>query len=243
MLRLTLAFACLTYALYAADPPLRSVWDGVYTSPQADRGQSSYAYSCRRCHGEDLSGSGNVLRGGKFMEHWREDTLNSFFNTLKSTMPRGAAGSLADSEYVDIIAYVLQANEFPAGTTELSGRDLANIRIVTKDGPKPVPDFALITVVGCLAPGAAADTWILQKATEPVRTRNPRESTKEELDESAAKSPGNHTFRLLDTRNFPSQLHAGRRLEAKGFLIRNPGDDRINLTWLQTVEETCKQPR
>src|SRR5215510_13368865 len=82
MLRLTLAFACMTYALYAADDPARTVWDGVYTPPQADRGQSSYAYSCRRCHGEDLSGSGNVLRGGKFMEHWREDTLKSLFNTL-----------------------------------------------------------------------------------------------------------------------------------------------------------------
>src|SRR6185295_569107 len=67
----------------AADKAARTVWDGVYTPAQADRGQSGYGWNCKRCHGEDLTASGNVLRGGKFMDHWREDNLKSLFSTLK----------------------------------------------------------------------------------------------------------------------------------------------------------------
>ena len=47
-------------------------------------------------------------------------------------------------------------------------------------------------------------------------------------------------FRLLDTRNFPKETVAGRWVEAKGFLIRTPGDDKLNLTWLRMVGEMCR---
>src|ERR1044072_8504165 len=96
---LPLLLAC---SLHAADRPPRTVWDGAYTASQADRGMSAYEYSCSRCHGENLTASGNVLRGPKFFDHWREDNLGSFFTVLKSTMPRGAPRSLGDGEYLDI---------------------------------------------------------------------------------------------------------------------------------------------
>ena len=226
----------------AADIAARTVWDGVYAPAQADRGQSDYGWYCRRCHGEDLTGSGNVLRGGKFMDHWREDNLKNLFSTLKNTMPRGAPRSLDDSEYLDIIAYLLQVNAFPSGSEELTADALERIRIVGKEGPKPVPEFALVTVVGCLAQ-TAGDTWILRNASEPVRTRNPWESTKTELAEAAARRPGENSFRLLDIASFRSHAHAGQWMEAKGFLIRAPGDNRINPTWLQTIDESCRPPQ
>jgi len=226
--------------LQAAESDAKTVWDGVYSTAQAERGQSAYAWSCSRCHGEDLTGSGNVLRGAKFMDHWREDSLKSFFNAIKTTMPRNAPRSLGDGEYIDIVAYILQANAFPAGKEELSIDTLDRALIVTKEGPKPVPDFALIAVSGCLVQ-SSADTWLVKNTSDPVRTRNPRESTETELADAAAKSPGRNTFRLLDIRNFPTQARTGRWVEAKGLLIRSPGDDRINLTWLQTLGESCKQ--
>jgi mono/diheme cytochrome c family protein len=228
----------LSCVLSAADKP-KTVWDGVYAASQADRGQMAYTRSCARCHGEDLTGSGNVLRGKKWMDHWREDNLRSFFNTVKTTMPRGAPKSLADAEYVDIIAYVLRANEFPAGAAELTADTLEGVQVMAKEGPQPVPDFSLVTVVGCLYEEPVG-TWRMKDASEPVRTRNPRESTPEEDAAAAAKAPGAGGFRLLDTRNFPKETVAGRWVEAKGFLIRTPADDKLNLTWLRMVGEMCR---
>src|SRR5262249_33453535 len=157
-----------------------------YSPAQAERGLSAYALACSRCHGEDLTGSGNVLRGAKFMDHWREDSVRSFFNTVKTTMPRNAPRSLGDGEYLDIVAYVRQANAFPPGADELTLDALDRFLIVGKEGPKPVPDFALISVSGCLEQGPA-DAWLVKNTSDPVRTRNPRESADAELAEASAK--------------------------------------------------------
>jgi hypothetical protein len=173
------------------------------------------------------------------MDHWREDSVKSFFTAIKTTMPRNAPRSLGDGEYIDIVAFILQSNAFPTGSDELTIDTLDRTRITGKEGPKPVPDFALITVSGCLVQ-SAADTWMLKNTSDAVRTRNPRESSEAELAEAKSKPAGQSTFRLLDIRNFPAHAHTGRWVEAKGLLIRAPGDDRINLTWLQTLAETCK---
>jgi mono/diheme cytochrome c family protein len=227
----------LLCCLHAADKPPRTVWDGVYTAAQADRGMSAYEYSCSRCHGENLTASGNVLRGAKFLDHWREDSLKSFFTVLKATMPRGAPQSLGDGDYVDIVAYVLRANEFPSGPEELTTATLNQILVVGKDGPKPVPDFALVRTAGCLAQ-TASGTWVLKNAAEPARTRAPREPLESEVAESAALKAGAHTFRLLDVLNFESKLHEGQWMEARGFLIRTAEDERINLTWLESLKSS-----
>src|SRR5436190_1216470 len=186
-----------------ASPALKTVWDGVYNQAQEERGHNAYAVNCSRCHGEDLGGAQGVLRGPKFMDRWREDNLNSLFTLMKNIMPPGPRGRVSDAEYVDIVAYVLGANQFPAGTGELALADLERIRIVGKEGPKPVPDFALVTVVGCLAT-PQSNRWTLTSASEPVRTRNPRESAETELTDAAARAGGSHTFGLLDTINFPA---------------------------------------
>ena len=81
----------------------------------------------------------------------------------------------------------------------------------------------------------------MMNTSDPLRTRNPRESTPEEDTAAAARAPGAGAFRLLDTRNFPKETVSGRWVEAKGFLIRSPGDDKVNLTWLRMVAESCKK--
>lgn len=241
-LLLALGFAWqLSQPLAAADKPARTVWDGVYASAQAERGQSAYATSCSRCHGEDLTASGNVLRGAKFIDKWREDSLKSLFSGIRNTMPRNAPKSLPDEMYTDIVAYLLQVNAFPAGSEELKVEALENIRLIGKEGPRPVPDFALVVSVGCLI-RAGADTWVLQNASEPLRTRSPREATEAEIADAAAKPAGQLKFRLLDTLYFTPEPHAGHWMEAKGFLMRAPGDNRINLTSLRMVRQDCTSP-
>ena len=237
-----LAVSGIVFPLLAfgqSSPPPRTVWDGVYSQAQQERGHNAYGSYCSRCHGEDQNGARGVLRNPKFMDRWREDNLSSLFNLIKGTMPPGPRGRVSNAEYVDIVAYLLSVNQFPAGNGELEANDMEHILVLGKEGPKPVPDFALVTVVGCLSPPEKT-LWILTSASEPIRTRNPRESEDAELSAAVARPAGAHKFGLIDTINFPAELRAGHWMEAKGFLIRAPGDDRINLTWLHTLQDTCE---
>jgi mono/diheme cytochrome c family protein len=217
----------------------RTVWDGVYTAEQADRGQASYAVECARCHRDDLAGYNSALVGTKFMERWTEDSLFSFADLVQRTMPRNAPASLPKNRYTDIVAYVLKFNGFPAGTKELTWEELKPIRIQAKEGPQEVPNFSLVTVVGCLAPKNADGNWVLNKATEPVRTRDPKDSADDEKKTLAAKSLGKHDFTLLDPAGVQPNPPVGHKVEVKGFLIRQAAGDKLNPTSLQSLAPSC----
>ena len=109
----------------AQEPPAkRSVWDGVYTDAQAQRGETQYSRNCQSCHGTDLSGNPvdevPSLVWDAFLTQWSDRTVKELFDAVKRSMPRDNPGSLNTRAYVDVIAYVLQANKFPSGTTDLS---------------------------------------------------------------------------------------------------------------------------
>ena len=226
----------LSLLFFQAAP--KTVWDGVYTQTQAARGEAAYAQACSRCHRDDLSGYNSVLLGGRFMDRWREDSLNSFFQNVRKTMPRDAPASLSDGAYLDIVAYVLRKNEFPSGASDLTVASLPEIRVQSKQGPEPVPDFSLVEVQGCLAQDAAG-AWQVINGTEPVRTRNPAASTGDELAALKDKSPGVHTFHMMDLDSLQTKPVKNQLVLAKGFLIRQPDGDRINLTSLQTISPAC----
>src|SRR5215475_8514562 len=78
----------------SAQPDSKTVWDGVFSEAQAQRGRTSYNKSCSGCHRPDLGGFEGVLRGQKFMDHWREDSLDSLFSNISRSMPRSDPGSL-----------------------------------------------------------------------------------------------------------------------------------------------------
>jgi len=215
-----------------------TIWTGVFQQAEAERGARLYEVHCSRCHGPDLGGYGGVLTGARFMERWREDNLQSLLKKLEDTMPPGPRGQVTRPEYVDIAAYLLRMNGFPAGDNMLETADLKGIPIVSKEGPQPVPDFSLVTVSGCLAPDGAKG-WMMTDASEPVRTRNPGESTDAESAAALARARAAHTFHFLDTNAFSGELKASSWMEAKGFLMRSPGNDRINLTWLKILKPGC----
>ena len=125
--------------------------------------------SCRSCHRD------GPRRDEEFMRDWGGSDLESLFKQIKVSMPAGAPSSLSDAAYADIVAYVLQANAFPAGSTELAPAAIGPIRIEGRSGPAPVPDFALVRVVGCLTQGPGT-AWTLADAGEPIRTKDPAAS-------------------------------------------------------------------
>ena len=105
---------------------MKSVWDGVYTKEQANRGQATYQEECLKCHGESLGGgeSGPALAGNEFLRRWDGRTAGDLMGVMRKSMPSDDPGSLSTREYSDIVAYILSVNEFPAGQKELD-RDVA----------------------------------------------------------------------------------------------------------------------
>ena len=238
-----LATACVATAglsLVAQTPPARTVWSGVYSDSQAARGETEYVARCASCHKEDLSGYQSILKGDRFMNEYREATLYRLFDKMKTTMPRGAAGTLSDLQYIDIVSYVLKANGFPAGTDELTADDLQTVAVVGRGGSEPVPNFSLVQIVGCLVHNESNDTWVVTSATEPVRATHPQGAA-DELQASTAMPLGSGTVELMTSASQNPAAHKGHKVDARGFLIRRPAGDRINITGLETVAPDCSR--
>jgi mono/diheme cytochrome c family protein len=140
-LALVLIFALLlsgSLFLTRAQEQSSSVWDGVYTEEQAKRGESLYARECASCHGAMLTGgeAAPPLTGGAFLSNWNGLTMGDLFERTRTTMPLSKPGKLPRDTIADILAYILEANKFPAGSTELPKKTemLKQIRI---DATKP----------------------------------------------------------------------------------------------------------
>ena len=101
----------------------RSAWDGVYSEIQAKRGKDAYEYSCARCHLQELEGDPArdvpALSGDQFLGAWSKRTVKDLFELISTSMPADEPASLRAQAYVDIVAYLLWTNEFPAGEEEL----------------------------------------------------------------------------------------------------------------------------
>ena len=106
----------------ASAQPTKSVWDGVYTEEQANRGKQGYADQCASCHGPELTGGemAPALAGGDFMAGWDGLTVGDLFERIRISMPQNAPGSLSGQQNADILAFVLASNKFPSGSAELA---------------------------------------------------------------------------------------------------------------------------
>jgi mono/diheme cytochrome c family protein len=106
----------------AQDTSGPSVWSGVFTEAQAKRGDGAYQANCSSCHGDDLRATNAEavdLIGPAFRARWNGKTLGERFERIRDRMPPGAPGSLGDESYMDILAFILQANDVPPGSQEL----------------------------------------------------------------------------------------------------------------------------
>src|SRR5215212_2416752 len=124
-----------------AQPPTKSIWDGVYTEEQATRGKALYSQECSSCHGGELTGGEMAppLAGGEFLSGWDGLTVGDLFERIRISMPQNAPGSLSGQQNADILAFMFSANKFPAGQTELSNSAmmLKAIKFEAKKPEKP----------------------------------------------------------------------------------------------------------
>jgi polar amino acid transport system substrate-binding protein len=133
-----LALATTMWAQVAIPAQGRTTLDGVYTTGQASRGSDAYRAYCRSCHGDDLQGgpvqdlddpAPALKRAGWGVSR---QTLGAVYDYMVENMPYDSPGGLEEKTYVDIIAYLLQENGHPAGSTELPVKPdiLKTIKIV-----------------------------------------------------------------------------------------------------------------
>ena len=235
---LTLAWTAEMPAQPATPQATSSVWSGVYTAAQAERGKAVYLGHCSRCHGDDLGRNPSYpLAGERFMEHWEASTLERLFNRIRQ-MPPGAAESVDDADKRDAMAYVLQQNGFPEGSTDLTSDEdvLATVHIERKNGPGPLKTGALVRVAGCLAKRSERE-WELTGATEPERTTMPAAAGAGRPPSNAIPS-GTRTVALLNI--FPSPAaDQGHTMRATGFLVRTPDGDAVNVVSLDVLAPGC----
>jgi mono/diheme cytochrome c family protein len=222
----------------------QTVLDGAYTTAQAMRGEAAYQMHCGGCHGETLDGRAmGPLRGDKFLDRWREESLAPLFDHIRTRMPANAAGSLNTGTYLEILAYILQVNMFPPGARELTAESIANFKLVGKDGPKPLGSNTLVSAVGCFE--GAPDAWLITSASEPVRTRKADEITAEDRSHAATLLLGTQEFQLANLDELPPAFRpeamSGHKVEVKGVLLRRPGKDRINVLAIESVASSCKK--
>jgi mono/diheme cytochrome c family protein len=127
-----------TSARTPAPPQTASVLDGAYTSPQAMRGEPLYFEHCANCHGTALEGGDMTpgLAGPVFGANWNGLTLGDLFERIRTTMPLDRPGRLTRQQNADVIAFILKANNWPAGSREVPN-DLAALRQTKVESVRP----------------------------------------------------------------------------------------------------------
>ncbi len=130
--------AGLSFSLSAGQVPpasasatARQAQPAVYTAAQATAGQAAYAANCASCHQPTLVGQNEAppLAGTNFMTTWGKRTTKDLIEYMAATMPPGKP-SLAEADYVNISAFILQYNGATAGTQALAATTAAPIATI-----------------------------------------------------------------------------------------------------------------
>ncbi|HVG56717.1 MAG TPA: ankyrin repeat domain-containing protein [Vicinamibacterales bacterium] len=108
-------------AAQSTPPATRTIWDGVFTQAQADRGRDQYRKSCASCHKADLLGESAAppLAGPEFSQRWVGSNIDDLLTTIRRSMPQDAPDSLGTPAYVDLVSYLLSVNGSQAGANDM----------------------------------------------------------------------------------------------------------------------------
>ena len=132
----------IAMAQQAADGK-RSVWSGVYSKDQAERGEKAYRASCAWCHGARLNGSGEpgmppspAIARESFLRKWSGRSVAELVEYVQKTMPVDTPDRLSAQESADMIAYMFAVSNIPAGDKELPSDAKALAGVVIEARPK-----------------------------------------------------------------------------------------------------------
>ena len=174
--RLSASAAGLTAATLAAPAmgvlaTVQPAADGVYVAGQAESGRAIYERECAACHQANLQGSFEApqLAGESFLQFWADLSPGDLFVRIRSSMPPERAGALTDEAYLNVVAYLLQANGAPAGRTALTEATTGTIGTAATRTSSAVAQAgggaAATSPAATLAPAAATAGGVTQAGT------------------------------------------------------------------------------
>jgi mono/diheme cytochrome c family protein len=106
--------------LLAAAPAGAATPPAIYTAAQAAAGGTVFSQNCAMCHGANMQGeAGPALLGQSFAAAGSNYTVGAIFSEVAEQMPAGNPGSLTHDQYASVMAYILNKNGYPAGSTAL----------------------------------------------------------------------------------------------------------------------------
>ena len=135
------ATLALTTAIGVSSAPAqgaaqKSSNDGVYTKLQAERAKPQFAKMCADCHAFSVAAkkkTGDVLLGDTpFMKRWTGRPLSELVTTIVMTMPNDGSGEVTEAQGLDLVAYILQQNGYPAGSAALTKDGAASVVLQPK---------------------------------------------------------------------------------------------------------------
>jgi len=168
----TVVFALLVCPMLLSKPSVSSAnsqADGAFTAAQAAKGAAVYAKSCAACHGQKLEGTTSTpLVGASFAAKWADGkhSIDDLYFVIRTQMPYGAAGTLTDQQYIDVVAFMLQSNGSRAGNKMLTANSPSIKTMIAAASAKPSSETGMKPTAG-------------ESKTAPVRAANGHPSQKE----------------------------------------------------------------
>ena len=100
-----------------------------YTLEQAASGARLYQHSCSSCHGSNLEGgAGPALTGSSWRQLFGGAKLLTPWGEIKGPMAEYAGVTITTQQSLDILAFLLQKNGYPAGREPLTDtRELSDV--------------------------------------------------------------------------------------------------------------------
>lgn len=103
-----------------------TIWAGLYSQSQAQRGAAVHSSACAKCHGNRLNGAGwpdqppspAIAREG-FLKRWEGKPLSELADYIREKMPADDPGGLTDQEISDAVAQMLALSSVPPGAKDL----------------------------------------------------------------------------------------------------------------------------
>ncbi|MEO6878587.1 MAG: cytochrome c, partial [Gemmatimonadaceae bacterium] len=112
-----------------ADPTARVILSSAAALPaaaflpsQAARGEMVYGETCATCH------QTSQMIGQSFVENWNDRRVYDFYALVRGTMPLDNPGGLKEQEYLDVVAYLLQANHHAVPSPDSLRADTTALR-------------------------------------------------------------------------------------------------------------------
>jgi len=104
--------------------------------------------------------------------------------------------------------------------------------------PQGTDAIPIVETVGCLTEGPNR-TWTLTNAAEPTKAGRAGFSRPEDVKAAEGRGLGSQQLRLIGMTEMNPGPHRGHKVLVKGLLVKDASGQRLNVTSLKTVGESC----